>query len=171
MRVIKMLPWSSSASCRPSLAHGAAEARKVALSEDEESEDDDDYQVPEADLEEEPTKSDSDAKSSDPIDLSWFSGIIRQDTNEKSRNCWAVPDSKTFKVRSKTFPHDKSKVSAGKYLDHVARRKGSAAQVAADKGMFTFLVNIQVMLFKSLFSHLAYWGKPWIAAICVVLTT
>ncbi|XP_066378472.1 protein ENHANCED DISEASE RESISTANCE 2-like [Miscanthus floridulus] len=126
---------------------------------DEESEDDDDYQVPEADLEEEPTKSDSDAKSSDPIDLSWFSGIIRQDTNEKSRNCWAVPDSKIFKVRSKTFPHDKSKVPAGKYLmelvaidwfkdtkrmDHVARRKGSAAQVAADKGMFTFLVNIQI---------------------------
>ncbi|XP_066344768.1 protein ENHANCED DISEASE RESISTANCE 2-like isoform X3 [Miscanthus floridulus] len=145
-----MLPRSSSASCRPSLAHGAAEARKVALSEDEESEDDDDYQVPEADLEEEPTKSDSDAKSSDAIDLSWFSGIICQDTNEKSRNCWAVPNSKTFKVRSKTFPHDKSKVSAGKYLDHVARRKGSAAQVAADKGMFTFLVNIQVMLFKSL---------------------
>jgi len=31
---------------------------------DEESEDDDDYQVPQADLEEEPTKSDSDAKSS-----------------------------------------------------------------------------------------------------------
>lgn len=126
---------------------------------DEESEDDDDYQAPEADLEEEPTKSDSDAKSSDPIDLSWFSGTIRQDTNEKSRNCWAVPDSKIFKVRSKTFPHDKSKVPAGKYLmelvaidwfkdtkrmDHVARRKGSAAQVAADKGMFTFLVNIQI---------------------------
>ncbi|KAJ1257661.1 hypothetical protein BS78_10G012800 [Paspalum vaginatum] len=126
---------------------------------DEESEDDEDYQVPEADLEEEPTKSDSDAKSSDPIDLSWFSGIIRQDTNEKSRNCWAVPDSKIFKVRSKNFPHDKSKVPAGKYLmelvaidwfknikrmDHVARRKGCAAQVAAEKGMFTFLVNIQI---------------------------
>ncbi|CAL5045365.1 unnamed protein product [Urochloa decumbens] len=126
---------------------------------DEESEDDDDYQVPEADLEEEPTKSDSDAKSSDPIDLSWFSGIIRQDANEKSRNCWAVPDNKIFKVRSKNFPHDKSKVPAGKYLmelvavdwfkdtkrmDHVARRKGCAAQVAAEKGMFTFLVNIQI---------------------------
>ncbi|TVU13087.1 hypothetical protein EJB05_46763 [Eragrostis curvula] len=127
---------------------------------DEDSEEDDDYQVPEADLEEdEPTKSDSDAKYSDPIDLSWFSGIIRQDTNEKSRNCWAVPDSKIFKVRSKNFPHDKSKIPAGKYLmelvaidwlkdtkrmDHVARRKGCAAQVAAEKGMFTFLVNIQI---------------------------
>ncbi|CAN6202775.1 unnamed protein product [Urochloa humidicola] len=126
---------------------------------DEESEDDDDYQVPEADLKEEPTKSDSEAKSSDPIDLSWFSGIIRQDANEKSRNCWAVPDNKIFKVRSKNFPHDKSKIPAGKYLmelvaidwfkdtkrmDHVARRKGCAAQVAAEKGMFTFLVNIQI---------------------------
>ncbi|PUZ62450.1 hypothetical protein GQ55_4G358800 [Panicum hallii var. hallii] len=126
---------------------------------DEESEDDEDYQVPLSDLEEEPTKSDSDAKSSDPIDLSWFSGIIRQDANEKSRNCWTVPDSKIFKVRSKNFPHDKSKVPAGKYLmelvaidwfkdtkrmDHVARRKGCAAQVAAEKGMFTFLVNIQI---------------------------
>ncbi|TKW19328.2 hypothetical protein SEVIR_4G012800v4 [Setaria viridis] len=82
---------------------------------DEESEDDDDYQVPDADLEEEPTKSDSDAKSSDPIDLSWFSGIIRQDANEKSRNCWTVPDNKVFKVRSKNFPHDKSKVQAFKW--------------------------------------------------------
>ncbi|KAL6861420.1 hypothetical protein ACP4OV_017120 [Aristida adscensionis] len=126
---------------------------------DEESEEDDDYQVPEANLEEELTKSDSDAKSSDPIDLSWFSGVIRQDRNEKSRNCWTVPDSKIFKVRSKNFAHDKSKVPAGKYLmelvavdwlkdikrmDHVARRKGCAAQVAAEKGMFTFLVNIQI---------------------------
>ncbi|XP_062227891.1 protein ENHANCED DISEASE RESISTANCE 2-like isoform X2 [Phragmites australis] len=126
---------------------------------DEESDEDDDYQLPEASLEEEPTKSDSDAKCSDPIDLSGFSGIIRQDANEKSRNCWTVPDSKIFKVRSKNFPHDKSKVPAGKYLmelvaidwlkdtkrmDHVARRKGCAAQVAAEKGMFTFLVNIQI---------------------------
>ncbi|KAF0902437.1 hypothetical protein E2562_016270 [Oryza meyeriana var. granulata] len=126
---------------------------------DEESEEDDDYQVPEADLEEEPTRSDSDTKFSDPIDLSCFSGIIRQDANEKSRNCWTVPDSKLFKVRSENFPHDKSKVSATKYLmelvaidwfkdikrmDHVARRKGCAAQVAAEKGMFTFVVNIQI---------------------------
>uniref|UniRef100_A0A0E0L737 PH domain-containing protein n=1 Tax=Oryza punctata TaxID=4537 RepID=A0A0E0L737_ORYPU len=126
---------------------------------DEESEEDDDYQVPEANLEEEPTRSDSDAKCSDPIDLSCFSGIIRRDANEKSRNCWTVPDSKLFKVRSESFPHDKSKVPATKYLmelvaidwfkdikrmDHVARRKGCAAQVAAEKGMFTFVVNIQI---------------------------
>lgn len=126
---------------------------------DEESEEDDDYQVPEANLEEAPTRSDSDAKYTDPIDLSCFSGIIRRDANEKSRNCWTVPDSKLFKVRSESFPHDKSKVPATKYLmelvaidwlrdikrmDHVARRKGCAAQVAAEKGMFTFVVNIQI---------------------------
>uniref|UniRef100_A0A0E0DVW1 PH domain-containing protein n=1 Tax=Oryza meridionalis TaxID=40149 RepID=A0A0E0DVW1_9ORYZ len=126
---------------------------------DEESEEDDDYQVPEANFEEAPTRSDSDAKYTDPIDLSCFSGIIRRDANEKSRNCWTVPDSKLFKVRSESFPHDKSKVPATKYLmelvaidwlrdikrmDHVARRKGCAAQVAAEKGMFTFVVNIQI---------------------------
>ncbi|KAG8094067.1 hypothetical protein GUJ93_ZPchr0012g19332 [Zizania palustris] len=125
----------------------------------DESEEDDDYHVPEANLEEEHIKSDSDAKSSDPIDLSCFLGIIRQDANEKSRNCWAIPDSKLFKVRSKNFPHDKSKIPSTKYLmelvaidwfkdikrmDHVARRKGCAAQVAAEKGMFTFVVNIQI---------------------------
>lgn len=46
------------------------------------------------------------------IDLSCFSGILRCDADEKSRNCWTVPDSKLFKVRSKNFPHDKSKVQA-----------------------------------------------------------
>ncbi|KAF7046141.1 hypothetical protein CFC21_055192 [Triticum aestivum] len=125
---------------------------------DDESEDDDDFQAPESSLEEDGNV-DSDAKGSDPIDLSCFSGIIRQDANEKSRNSWSVPDSNIFKVRSKNFSHDKSKVSAGKYLmelvaadwfkdtkrmDHVAKRKGCAAQVAAEKGMFSFVVNIQI---------------------------
>uniref|UniRef100_A0ACD5Y090 Uncharacterized protein n=1 Tax=Avena sativa TaxID=4498 RepID=A0ACD5Y090_AVESA len=126
---------------------------------DDESEEDDDYQLPEASLEEDSTKFDGDTNFSDPIDLSCFLGTIRQDANEKSRNCWTVPDSKIFKVRSKNFSHDKSKVSAGKYLmdlvaadwfkdtkrmDHVAKRKGCAAQVAAEKGMFSFVVNIQI---------------------------
>jgi hypothetical protein len=44
------------------------------------------------------------------IDLSCFSGILHRDTDEKSRNCWTVPDSKNFKVRSKNFARDKSKV-------------------------------------------------------------
>ncbi|CAO2041434.1 unnamed protein product [Urochloa humidicola] len=130
---------------------------------DEESDEDDDYQVPEADLEEDPNKSDSDAKRTDEplekIDLSCFSGILHRDVEEKSRNCWTVPDSKIFKVRSKNFPQDKSKIPAASYLmelaaidwfkdtkrmDNVARQKGCVAQVAAEKGMHTFVVNIQI---------------------------
>ncbi|KAG2655327.1 hypothetical protein PVAP13_1KG004100 [Panicum virgatum] len=130
---------------------------------DEESDEDDDYQVPEADLEEDPNKFDNDAKCTDEppekIDLSCFSGILHHDVEEKSRNCWTVPDSKIFKVRSKNFPHDKSKIPAASYLmelaaidwfkdtkrmDNVARQKGCVAQVAAEKGMHTFVVNIQI---------------------------
>ncbi|CAN6236806.1 unnamed protein product [Urochloa humidicola] len=130
---------------------------------DEESDEDDDYQVPEADLEEDPNKSDNDAKRTDEplekIDLSCFSGILHRDVEEKSRNCWTVPDSKIFKVRSKNFPQDKSKIPAASYLmelaaidwfkdtkrmDNVARQKGCVAQVAAEKGMHTFVVNIQI---------------------------
>jgi len=162
-RIPVMHTMANVASVKKGQKHQEADSKtKQADSANEnsdESEEDDDYQVPEASLEEDSTKSDSDAKCSDPIDLSCFSGIIRQDANEKSRNCWAVPDSKIFKVRSKNFSHDKSKVSAGKYLmelvaadwfkdtkrmDDVAKRKGCAAQVAAEKGMFSFVVNIQI---------------------------
>ncbi|CAD6252257.1 unnamed protein product [Miscanthus lutarioriparius] len=130
---------------------------------DEESDDDDDYQVPEADIEEDPNKSDNDSKRTDEPpeknDLSCFLGILHRDPEEKSRNCWTVPDSKIFKVRSKTFPQDKSKIPAASYLmelaaidwfkdtkrmDNVARQKGCVAQVAAERGMHTFVVNIQI---------------------------
>jgi hypothetical protein len=33
-----------------------------------------------------------------------------------------------------------------KRIDHVARRKGCAAQVAAEKGLFSMVVNVQVSL-------------------------
>ncbi|XP_008645142.1 protein ENHANCED DISEASE RESISTANCE 2 isoform X2 [Zea mays] len=138
---------------------------------DEESDDDDDYQVPEANIEtltktniqEDPNTSDNDNKHTDEppekIDLSCFSSILHRDPEEKSRNCWTVPDSKNFKVRSKNFPQDKSKIPAASYLmelaaidwfkdtkrmDNVARQKGCVAQVAAEKGMHTFIVNIQI---------------------------
>nr|CAB3445231.1 unnamed protein product [Digitaria exilis] len=130
---------------------------------DEESDEDDEYQVAEADLEEDLNKSDNDAKRTDEPpeknDLSCFSGILHRDVEEKSRNCWTVPDSKLFKVRSKNFPQDKSKIPAASYLmelaaidwfkdtkrmDNVARQKGCVAQVAAEKGMYTFVVNIQI---------------------------
>ncbi|KAK3127934.1 hypothetical protein QOZ80_7AG0580370 [Eleusine coracana subsp. coracana] len=129
---------------------------------DEESDDDEDYQVPEANIEEDPNKSDNEEHTDEPpekIDLSCFSGILHRDTDEKSRNCWTVPDSKSFKVRSKNFAHDKSKIPAASYLmelaaidwfkdtkrmDNVARQKGCVAQVAAEKGMHTFVANIQI---------------------------
>ncbi|AQK61261.1 Protein ENHANCED DISEASE RESISTANCE 2 [Zea mays] len=93
------------------------------------------------------------------IDLSCFLSILHRDPEEKSRNCWTIPDSKIFKVRSKNFPQDKSKIPAASYLmelaaidwfkdtkrmDNVARQKGCVAQVAADRGMHTFVVNIQI---------------------------
>ncbi|KAL6657427.1 hypothetical protein ACP70R_005207 [Stipagrostis hirtigluma subsp. patula] len=130
---------------------------------DEESDEDEEYQVPQANIEEDPNKSDNEAKRRDEppekVDLSCFSGILHRDAEEKSRNCWTVPDSKIFKVRSKNFPNDKSKIPAASYLmelaaidwfkdskrmDNVARRKGCVAQVATEKGMHTFVANIQI---------------------------
>ncbi|XP_062187078.1 protein ENHANCED DISEASE RESISTANCE 2-like [Phragmites australis] len=130
---------------------------------DEESDEDEEYQVPQANIEDCPNKSDNEAKHTDEspenIDFSCFSGILHRDAEEKSRNCWTVPDSKIFKVRSKNFPHDKSKIPAASYLmelaaidwfkdtkrmDNVARQQSCVAQVAAKKGMHTFVANIQI---------------------------
>ncbi|VAI52450.1 unnamed protein product [Triticum turgidum subsp. durum] len=129
---------------------------------EEESDEDDDYQVPEANIEDDSNKSDNDAKPEEPpekIDLSCFSGVLHRDPDEKTRNCWTVPDSTLFKVRSKNFPTDKSKIPAASYLmelaaidwfkdtkrmDNVGRQKGCVAQLAAEKGMHTFVANIQV---------------------------
>uniref|UniRef100_A0A453MP54 START domain-containing protein n=1 Tax=Aegilops tauschii subsp. strangulata TaxID=200361 RepID=A0A453MP54_AEGTS len=129
---------------------------------EEESDEDDDYQVPEANIEDDPNKSDNDAKPEEPpekIDLSCFSSVLHRDPDEKTRNCWTVPDSTLFKVRSKNFPTDKSKIPAASYLmelaaidwfkdtkrmDNVGRQKGCVAQLAAEKGMHTFVANIQI---------------------------
>ncbi|GER56245.1 enhanced disease resistance 2 [Striga asiatica] len=93
------------------------------------------------------------------IDLSIFSGNLRRDDHDKSRNCWTISDGNNFRVRSKRFCYDKSKIPAGKHLmdlvavdwfkdtkrmDHVARRSGCAAQVASDKGLFSIVFNLQV---------------------------
>ncbi|KAM0847928.1 hypothetical protein ACQ4PT_054699 [Festuca glaucescens] len=143
--------------------HGGQTDEKSTSIVDEESDEDEDYQVPEADIEEDCNKSDSDAKHTEEppekIDLSCFSGILHRDPDEKSRSCWTVPDSALFKVRSKNFPTDKSKIPAPSYLmdlaaidwfkdtkrmDNVGRQKGCVAQVAAEKGMHTFVANIQI---------------------------
>ncbi|KAF2535382.1 hypothetical protein F2Q68_00020101 [Brassica cretica] len=93
------------------------------------------------------------------IDLSCFSGNLRHDDNENGRNCWRISDGNNFKIRGQSFCEDKRKTPAGKHLmdlvavdwfkdttriDHVARRKGCAAQVAAEKGLFSLVVNVQV---------------------------
>ncbi|PHT32636.1 Protein ENHANCED DISEASE RESISTANCE 2-like [Capsicum baccatum] len=95
----------------------------------------------------------------DQIDFSIFSGNLRRDDRDNSRNCWRISDGNNFRVRSKNFCYDKSKIPAGKSLmdlvavdwfkdtkrmDHVARRPGCAAQVASEKGLFSLVVNVQV---------------------------
>ncbi|KAL8112768.1 hypothetical protein AgCh_020174 [Apium graveolens] len=131
---------------------------------DEYSDDDEEYQM--ANGEASTTVLENDVKRiaieeepKDELDLSCFSGNLRWDDHENGRDCWRIADGKNFRVRSKRFCYDKSKISAGKHLmnlvavdwlkntkrmDHVARRHGCAAQVASDKGHFSLVINLQV---------------------------
>ncbi|XAR70714.1 hypothetical protein NMG60_11027674 [Bertholletia excelsa] len=147
----------------PSLDQISA-ANKNAMMMDEDSDEDDEFQIPEQEalstnLESEVKKSASEEESSDQIDLSCFSGNLRRDDQDNGRDCWRISDGNNFRVRSKNFCYDKSKVPAGKHLmelvavdwfkdtkrmDHVARRRGCAAQVASEKGYFSIVVNVQV---------------------------
>ncbi|XP_039135310.1 protein ENHANCED DISEASE RESISTANCE 2-like isoform X2 [Dioscorea cayenensis subsp. rotundata] len=127
---------------------------------DEDSDEEDDYHIPELEPEEaESVRCEDETKQTDQIDLSGFSGNIRRDDDDKSRDCWTISDGNNFRIRGKTFFKDKSKILGGKHLmelvavdwlkdtkrvDHVARRQGCAAQVASDKGLFSFVVNLQV---------------------------
>ncbi|KAL3497964.1 hypothetical protein ACH5RR_040696 [Cinchona calisaya] len=131
---------------------------------DDYSDEDEDFQVPDqevlpASLDNEVKNSASEEKPVDIIDLSIFSGNLRRDEHDKARNCWNISDGNNFRVRSRTFCYDKSKIPAGKHLmdlvavdwfkdtkriDHVARRPGCAAQVATEKGLFSLVVNVQV---------------------------
>ncbi|XP_022756559.1 protein ENHANCED DISEASE RESISTANCE 2-like isoform X2 [Durio zibethinus] len=128
--------------------------------------DEDEEQMPEAEQEGYPTKSDNDAKRTsleeepfEKIDLSCFSGNLRRDDCENTRDCWRISDGNNFRVRSKQFCCSKTKIPAGKYLmdlvavdwfkdtkrmDHVARRRGCATQVASEKGLFSLVFNFQV---------------------------
>ncbi|XP_024005063.1 protein ENHANCED DISEASE RESISTANCE 2 [Eutrema salsugineum] len=131
---------------------------------DEDSDDDDEFQIAESEQEPETSKTETDVKKTEEepahnIDLSCFSGNLKRNENENARNCWRTSDGNNFKVRSKSFCDNKRKIPAGKHLmdlvavdwfkdskriDHVARRKGCAAQVAAEKGLFSMVVNVQV---------------------------
>ncbi|XP_038877165.1 protein ENHANCED DISEASE RESISTANCE 2 [Benincasa hispida] len=142
----------------------AANRNSVML--DEYSDEDEEYQIPECEQEVYPNEQENDIKraaleeeSIDRIDLSSFSGNIRYDDRDGSRDCWRISDGNNFRVRSKTFCFDKTKIPAGKHLmdlvavdwlkdtkrmDHVARRQGCAAQVASEKGLFSIVMNVQV---------------------------
>lgn len=131
---------------------------------EEESDEDEDYQIPEAEEMVNSIKIENATKPPDEdplnqLDLSSFSGNLRRDDRDSSRDCWRIPDGNNFKVRSKTFSYDKTKIPAGKPLmelvavdwfkdskriDHVARRPGCAAHVASEKGLFTLVINVQV---------------------------
>ncbi|EMS54329.1 hypothetical protein TRIUR3_20085 [Triticum urartu] len=132
---------------------------------EEESDEDEEFQLPESELEPSTRELDADGKllgldeeDSGEIDFSGFSGNLRRDDRDNSRDCWRISDGNNFRVRSKNFIYDKSKVPAGKPLmelvavdwfkdvkrmDHVAKRKGCAVQVAAEKGLFSLAINLQ----------------------------
>ncbi|KAG0452946.1 hypothetical protein HPP92_025340 [Vanilla planifolia] len=130
---------------------------------DEESDEDEDYQIPDTE-EEVYSKIENVVKHADEhplckIDLSIFSGNLQYNDQVNSRDCWRIPDGNNFKVRSKTFCTDKTKIPAGKPLmelvavdwfkdvkriDHVTRREICAARVASEKGLFSLVINVQV---------------------------
>ncbi|CAI0418799.1 unnamed protein product [Linum tenue] len=127
---------------------------------DEYSDEDEEFQIAEEEQESENSQYEaSEEEPGDKIDLSWFVGNLRYDERENARDCWKVSDGNNFRVRSKNFCFDKTKIPAGKHLmdlvavdwfkdtkrmDHVARRQGCAAQVASEKGLFTVVFNLQV---------------------------
>ncbi|CAN1174891.1 Protein ENHANCED DISEASE RESISTANCE 2 [Linum perenne] len=141
-----------------SLDQMTAEGRNSAMM-DEYSDEDEEFQIAEEEQEffffryevlEEPV---------DEIDHSWFSGNLRYDERENGRDCWKISEGNNFRVRSRNFCFDKTKIPAGKHLmdlvavdwfkdtkrmDHVARRQGCAAQVASEKGLFSVVFNLQV---------------------------
>ncbi|KAJ8754358.1 hypothetical protein K2173_002809 [Erythroxylum novogranatense] len=133
---------------------------------DEYSDEDEEFQIAEDEQEAYSTKPDNelrkpalDEEPADQIDLSCFSGNLRRDDRDNARDCWQISDGNNFRVRGKSFCHDKSKIPAGKHLmdlvavdwfkdtkrmDHVARRQGCAVQVASEKGLFSVVFNLQV---------------------------
>ncbi|XP_028754672.1 protein ENHANCED DISEASE RESISTANCE 2-like [Neltuma alba] len=134
---------------------------------DEYSDEDEDFQIAESEQEAYASGIENDVKKTaaveeEPaieIDLSCFLGNLRRDDRDNARDCWKISDGNNFRVRSKQFCFDKSKIPAGKHLmdlvavdwfkdtkrmDHVAKRQGCAAQVASEKGLFSIIINLQV---------------------------
>ncbi|XP_056173693.1 protein ENHANCED DISEASE RESISTANCE 2-like [Syzygium oleosum] len=129
---------------------------------DEYSDDDEEFPEPEeysTGLEGEVKKEAMEEEAAEQIDLSCFSGNLPHVDHDNARDCWRISDGKNFRVRSKHFCDDQSEIPAGNHLmdlvavdwfkdtkriDHVARRKGCAAQVASRKGLFSIVINVQV---------------------------
>ncbi|KAJ8774252.1 hypothetical protein K2173_009683 [Erythroxylum novogranatense] len=161
----------SSVHLAPSLDQMNAVSRNSTLLDDY-SDEDEEFQIAEEDQEAYSTKSDNelrkaggcynpslDEEPADEIDLSCLSGNLHRDDRDNARHCWRISEANNFRVRGKTFCHDKSKIPAGKHLmdlvavdwfkdtkrmDHVARRQGCAAQVASENGLFSVVFNLQV---------------------------
>ncbi|XP_077234809.1 protein ENHANCED DISEASE RESISTANCE 2-like isoform X2 [Tasmannia lanceolata] len=147
--------------CPPSLDQINAASRNSAML-DEYSEEDEEYQIAETEqelFENEIRQTVLDEEPGDHLDLSCFSGNLRRDDRDNSRDCWRISDGNNFRVRSKHFTYDKTKILAGKPLmelvavdwfkdtkrmDHVARRQGCAVQIASEKGLFSLAINLQV---------------------------
>lgn len=149
----------------PSLDQLNNPSRNSVMMEDY-TDEDEEFQIAEAEQEAYASRSENDIRrtaseeeTTEQIDLSCFSGNLRRDDRENSRDCWRLSDGNNFRVRSKYFNSDKTKIPAGKHLmdlvsvdwfkdtkrmDHVARRQGCAAQVASEKGLFSLVVNLQV---------------------------
>ncbi|KAL2551137.1 Protein ENHANCED DISEASE RESISTANCE 2 [Forsythia ovata] len=139
-------------------------ANKNAVLMDEYSDEDEDFQCADQEalpstIEVEDKRAAYEEEPKEQIDLSIFSGNLRRNDNDKARDCWTLSEGNNFRVRSKNFCYDKSKITAGKHLmdlvavdwfkdtkrmDHVARRRGCAAQVASDRGLFSIIFNLQV---------------------------
>ncbi|XP_071701234.1 protein ENHANCED DISEASE RESISTANCE 2-like [Rutidosis leptorrhynchoides] len=129
---------------------------------DEYSDEDEDFPIPEEEtyrVEQEMKRTAVQEEPVVQVDLSCFSGNLRRDNKESARDCWTISEGNNFRVRSKRFCYDKSKMPGGKHLmdlvavdwfkdtkrmDHVARRPGCAAQVASEKGHFSLVFNLQV---------------------------
>ncbi|XP_042022598.1 protein ENHANCED DISEASE RESISTANCE 2-like [Salvia splendens] len=105
------------------------------------------------------------------LDMNFYFGNLRRDDQENARNCWTLSDGNNFRVRGKNFFSDKSKTAGGKHLmdlvatdwfkstkrmDHVAQRLGCAAQVAADRGLFSIVINLQVPAGSTQYSMIFY---------------
>ncbi|KAG2244395.1 hypothetical protein Bca52824_093768 [Brassica carinata] len=128
----------------------SANRNSVLLGED--SDDDDEFQIAESEQEPETSKTETDVKKTEEepahnIDLSCFSGNLKRNENENARNCWRTSDGNNFKIPAGKHLMDLVAVDwfkDSKRIDHVARRKGCAAQVAAEKGLFSMVVNVQV---------------------------